>query len=77
MIEQTFKWAGHAHRFAKRANAQKTHDEIIVVQKEHGGSPPEGALLQFAKANPNSELYKLFDWNQEEAAKNGTYILKN
>ena len=69
MIEQTFKWAGHAHRFAKRANAQKTHDEIIVVQKEHGGSPPEGALLQFAKANPNSELYKLFDWNPEEAAK--------
>ena len=31
MIEQTFKWAGHAHRFAKRANAQKTHDEIIVA----------------------------------------------
>lgn len=39
MIEQTFKWAGHAHRFAKRANAQKTHDEIIVVQKNMEEAP--------------------------------------
>ena len=56
--------------FAGKADAETVQKEIdsIAAQDAHGKCSNE-ALVEYAASHPNSESYKLFEWDDTKAAK--------
>lgn len=49
------------------ADAQKVGEELELIEREGSISPAH--LIEYAKRHKDSELYKCFEWDNDEAAK--------
>lgn len=62
------KWREGKAGFFNGADAQKVADEIGMIQRDESGNLKSQQIVDAARDNPNSELYKCFEWDDSIAA---------
>lgn len=62
------RYAWSAEWIRKDADPQKCGEEYEKLEHQLGGVVTPAELLAWAEAHPRSHIYRLFEWDDEEAA---------
>ena len=61
-------WKKDCYGSFSKLNAQSCYDELMIIANNNNSEIPNQEVVDYARNNPSSELYKAFNWNDAEAA---------
>lgn len=70
-VHMIAKWRDGTYSEYRKLDAQQIYDEIRSIGSSNGStfeSVSNAEFVEYARRNPNSESYKIFEWNDAIAA---------